>query len=78
MKRTRLRRVYELPCEYNINPDSASAIYALGYEDITSRGAFSQVYTHAVQTCFEGVTVCRRRMIIVLTAQNFLTLYKMA
>lgn len=76
MKRTRLRRVYELPCEYNINPDSASAIYALGYEDITSRGAFSQVYTHAVQTCFEGVTVCRRRMIIVLTAQNFLTLYK--
>lgn len=75
IKRSRLRYVYELPSEYSINPNGNYAVYALGYEDITSRGAFSQIYAHAVQTCFEGVSICKERMIVVLTVHNFLTLY---
>lgn len=75
MKRARLRRIHELPNEYNLSAGGSSAIYALGYEDITSRGAFSQLYTQAVQTCFEGVSICKERMVIVLTAHHFITLY---
>lgn len=75
IKRTRLRRIYEQPSGYSLNSNNNCAIYALGYEDITTRGAFSEIYTHAVQTCFEGVVICKKRMIVVLTIQNFLALY---